>query len=120
MTRCVDHLRLKSSPAKNVSLFQQLINVGELRREYAEESSLHVHRMIKRQVVAMHKHGRAGVLMKFAQAADVIDVRVRADDGFYVELMTAEKVQDAGDFVARIHHQRLASGRIPRDGGIAL
>src|SRR5713226_8098576 len=115
MTRRVNHLGLKRSPAKNVSLFQQLINVGELRREYAEEGGLHVHRMIKRQVVAMHEHGRAGVLMQFAQAADVIDVRVRADDGLYGELMTAEKFQDASYFVARIHHQRFASGWIPDD-----
>ncbi len=120
VTRRVDHLGLKRSPAKNVPLFQQLINVGELRREYAQEGSLHVHRMIKGQIVAMHEHGRACVLMKFAQAADVIDVRVRADDSLYGELMTAEKIQDAIYFVARIHHQRFASGRIADDRAIAL
>src|SRR5260370_41015734 len=109
MTRCVDHLRLKSSPAKNVSLFQQLINVGELRREYAEESSLHVHRMIKRQAVAMHKHGRAGGLMKFAQAADAIDVGLGAVHGFYVELIAAEEDQSMACLVARIPHQPLPS-----------
>jgi len=38
--------------------------------------------------------------MKLAQAAHMVDVRVRADDYFYDELMTAEKVQDAIDFVA--------------------
>src|SRR5258708_385299 len=118
--RRVNDLGLKRSPAKNVTLLQQLIHVGKLRRVYAEEGGLHVHRLIEGQVVAVHEHGSARVLMKFAQAADVVDVRVRADDDFYDELMAPDQVQDARDFVAWVHHQRFARGGIADDGAVAL
>src|SRR5713226_10234117 len=116
----VNHLRLETSPPKNVAFLHQLIHFSELRRVHAKERGLIVHRLIKWQIVAVHQHGRAGVLMQFAQSTDVIDVRVRADDDFYNELMTAEQVQDAIDFIARVHHQRFARGRITDDLTIAL
>src|SRR6266550_4376313 len=120
VTGRVNDLRLKRSPAKHIAFLQQLIDVGKLRRVDAEERRLHLHCLIERQVVAVHQHRSARVLMKFAQAADVIDVRVRADDGLYRELMTAEKVQDAIYFVAGVHHQRFARHRIADDRAIAL
>ncbi len=120
MARSVNDLGLKPSPAKNVALLQQLIDIGKLRREDAEERGLHVHRLIQRQVVAVHEHRCARVLMKFAQTADVIDVRVRADDDFYGQLMTPEKIQNAIDFVAGVHYQRFARGGIADDRAIAL
>src|SRR5438132_10239713 len=58
--------------------------------------------------------------MKFAQAADVIDVRMSADDGLYRELMTPEKVQDAIYFIAGVHYQRFASHRVTDNRAIAL
>ena len=115
VTGCVNDLRLKRSPAQNVAFLQQLIDVGELRRVDAEERRLHLHRPIERQVVAVHQHGSARVSMKFAQAADVIDVRMRADDGLDGELMSAEKVQYAIYFVAGVHHQRFVRHRIADD-----
>jgi len=116
----MNHLRLKPSPAKNVALLQQLIDIGEFRRTDSEERGLFVHRLIERQVVAMHQDRCARVLMKLAQAAYVIDVRVRADDGSHDELMAAKKIQDAIDFVAGVHHQRFSRGRIADDRAIAL
>src|ERR1700731_3344388 len=120
VTGRVNDLRLKRSPAKNVAFLQQLIDIGKLRGVDAEERRLHLHGLIERQVVAVHQHGSARVLMKFAQSADVIDVRVRADDGLDGELMTAEKVQDAIYFVAGVHHERFARHRIADDRAIAL
>jgi len=67
---------------------------------HAEECGLLVHRLIEREIVAVHQHGRACVLMELAQAANVIDVCVRADDDFYNELVASDQVQDARDFVA--------------------
>src|SRR5258708_24815430 len=116
----MNDLGFKRSPAKNVAFLQQLIHVGEFRREDAKESGLHIHGLIEWQVVAVHEYGSAGVLMKFAQAADVIDVRVGADNGLYGELMAAEKVQDAIYFIAGGPHQRLARHRIARAGTISL
>src|SRR5256884_729411 len=120
VTRRVNDLRLKRSPAQNIAFLQQLIDVGKLRRVDAEERRLHLHCLIERQVVAVHEHGSARVLMKFAQAADVIDVRMSADDGLYRELMTPEKVQDAIYFIAGVHYQRFASHRVTDNRAIAL
>src|SRR6266550_1475010 len=120
VTGRVNDLRLKRSPAQNIAFLQQLIDVGKLRRVDAEERRLHLHCLIERQVVSVHQHGSARVLMKFAQAADVIDVRVRAYDGLDGELVSAEKVQDAIYFVAGVHHQRFARHRIADDRAIAL
>jgi hypothetical protein len=58
--------------------------------------------------------------VELAQATDVIDMRVRADDGFDNQAMAANQVQDARDFVARVHHERFARGRIADDRAIAL
>src|SRR5260370_9846459 len=97
----MNDLGFKRSPAKNVAFLQQLIHVGEFRREDAKESGLHIHGLIEWQVVAVHGYGSAGGLMKFAQTAAGIDVRVGADNGLYGELMAAQKGQDANFFIAR-------------------
>ena len=68
----------------------------------------------------MHEHGRAGVLMELAQAADVINVRVGADDSFHGEAVAPEKIQDARDFIAGIDDQSLPRVGITDDGTIAL
>jgi hypothetical protein len=58
--------------------------------------------------------------MKFAQAADVIDVRVGAHDRFHNEPVAPDQVQDARDFVAGVNHQRFEGDRIADDGTVAL
>ena len=68
----------------------------------------------------MHEHRRARVLVELAQTAHVIDMRVGADNGLYSELVTAEEVQNAIDFIAGINDQRFARDRIADDGAIAL
>src|ERR1700674_4143453 len=68
----------------------------------------------------MHQDRRTGVLMKLAESSDVIDMGVRADDSLYGELMAAEQIQDAGDFVARVHDQGFASDGITNDGAVAM
>ena len=37
----------------------------------------------------MHQYWGTGVAVQFAEASDVIDVRVRADDGLNVEFVAA-------------------------------
>src|SRR5260221_3564115 len=67
----------------------------------------------------MHHHRCAGVFMQLAQAADVIDVRMRADDGFHREPVPAEQLQNAAHFIARIDNERLAGHRIADDRAVA-
>jgi hypothetical protein len=50
----------------------------------------------------------------------VIDVRVRADNSFHNQPVAPDQVQDARDFVTRVHHQRFARGRIADDRAVAL
>ncbi len=116
----VNHLRLERAPAERITFFQKLIDFDELGRLNAEERGLHFHGSIERQVVAMHEHGRAGVLMELAQAADVINVRVGADDGFHGEAVAPEEIQDARDFIAGVDDQSFARVGIADNGTIAL
>jgi hypothetical protein len=68
----------------------------------------------------MHEYRRARVAMQLAKTSNVIDMRVRAYDGFNGKFVTTEQVQDTIDFVTRIDHQRLAANRIADDGAITL
>ena len=58
--------------------------------------------------------------MKFFEAADVVNVRMSAGDGFDGEFMAAEQVHDAMDFVAGIENDGFARNRIADDGAVAL
>src|SRR5216684_4779284 len=68
----------------------------------------------------MHEHGGTRILMELAQAADVINMSVSADDGFHIELVAADEVQNARHLVARIDNQSFASDGVPNDGAVAL
>jgi hypothetical protein len=120
MARRVHHVSRQRSPLQRVAVRKKLIDFSHLRRRHAQERRLHIHALIERHVISVHHDRRAGILMQLAQAADVVDVRVRADDHLYDQLVTAEKVQDAIDFVAGVDHQRFARGRIADDRAIAL
>jgi hypothetical protein len=58
--------------------------------------------------------------MELAESADVINMRVRADDGLNFEFVPAQKIEDAMDFVAGIDDQRFARDGVANDGAIAL
>lgn len=68
----------------------------------------------------MHQDGSAGETVQFAETADVVDVRVSADDGFHGELVAGEQVHDAADLIAGVDDQSFARERIADDGAIAL
>src|SRR5437660_3654598 len=68
----------------------------------------------------MHQYGSAGVIVKFLETADVVDMRMSADDRFHLQLVATEEFHDAVDFVAGIEHQRLAGYRIADDRAVAL
>lgn len=58
--------------------------------------------------------------MKSRKSADVVDMRVSADDGANFEAVAADYGQDALDLVARIHHNRFVRLGIAKDRTIAL
>ncbi len=58
--------------------------------------------------------------MKSGQAAYMIDMSVRADDGADFEIMAADNFEDTFDFVAGIDHDCVARRRIAQNRAVAL
>jgi hypothetical protein len=58
--------------------------------------------------------------MELAEAANVVDMRMRADDHIDSELVATDKVQDARNFIARINDHGFTRDWISDDGAIAL
>jgi len=50
----------------------------------------------------------------------MINVRMRANNRPHAQLMLAQNLQDALDFIARVHHDRLMRFRIAQNRAIAL
>ena len=85
----VNDAGLVVAPAEGVAFFQQVVDAGDFGSGDAEERGLHFHGLIERQILLMHEDRGAGDPMQFAESADVVDVRMSADDGFYGELVAA-------------------------------
>ena len=109
-----------AAPLQSVALFQKLIDAHQFWRGYSQKVGLLIHGVIERQIVAMHQDRGASVLAQFGEATDVVDVRVRADDGFDGELVAPEEFENAGDFVAGINDQSFAGDGVRDDGAVAL
>jgi len=96
------------------------VNLGNRRRLDTEKAGLDFHRLIKRNIVAVHQNGSAGVVMKLLEAARVVNMSVGADDGFNRKLVTAQQFHDAMDFVARVKDDGLVRDGIADDRAVAL
>src|SRR5581483_6698349 len=120
MTGRMDDLSFQPAPGQLVAFLQQVVDAGYGRRRHAEESRLHVHRLIQWQIVPVHQHRSAGVRVQARKSAHMVNVRVRAYDGLYGQLVPAEQVENARNLVAGIDHQSFACDRIPDDRAIAL
>jgi len=120
VARSVDDFGFEGAPPQRVTLFQELVDLRDFRRGNAEKRSLHFHALIKRQVIAMHQDGCAGVLPQLAETADVIDVGMSADDGLDRKAVPTQQFQNAGHLVAGVNHQGFSSKRISNDRAIAL
>ena len=65
------------------------------------------------KVILVNQHWRSRRLMQLGEAAHVVNVRVRADDGADVEAMPCEDLEDAFDLIARVKNNRLPCITIP-------
>jgi len=120
VTGGVDDVSEEIAPLQHVTFLEQLMNIDEFGRRHAEECSLDFHATVEREIVAVHHDGSASVLVKFGEAADVVDVRVGADDGFDFETVAANEAKNAFDFVAGIDDDALLGAGIADDGTVAL
>jgi hypothetical protein len=116
----VENVGMIAAPLEGITVFQELIDRGEFRRAQAEKRSLDFHGIVERKIVVVHHDGSAGVLMELGEAADMVDVRMGADNGFDGEFVTAEKAEDTLDFVAGVDHDGFMSFGIADDGAVAL
>jgi hypothetical protein len=120
MTRRVQDLRFKASPADSVALAQKLVDFDLFRRLPADPCGLGVQHAIQLQIVGVDSHGRSGRLLDAPQSSDVIDVRVRDDDGGNTQFVTMDDLDDPLGVIARINYQSVASFWIADNMAIAL
>ena len=116
----VNDVGLEAAPTESVAFLEKMVDVHEIWCGHAEEVGLHVHGVVQGEIVVVHHDGRAGVLMQLGEAANVIDVGVGADDDFDGEFVSAEKIQDALDFVAGVDDDGFARFGIADDQTVAL
>ena len=90
MTGRVQDTGLEAAPAQGIAFAQKLIDLGGIGSAQSNPRGLNVQMAVELHIVAVHEHGRAGDLLHFAQAADVIDMRVGADDGFHGQTMLGQ------------------------------
>ena len=120
VARCMDHLCCETTPLERIAFAQELMDFGDRRRLDAEKAGLHLHRLIERNIVAVHQNRSARVVVEFFQTADMVDVRVGADDSLDGELVAAEQIHDAVNLVARVEDDGFARDGIADDGTVAL
>jgi hypothetical protein len=116
----VNDIGLEAAPAESVAFLEQMIDIDEFGWDHAEEVGLHVHGVIKGEIIVVHHDGSAGVEMEFGEAADMINVGVSADDDLDGEPVAAEKIEDAFDFIAGVDDDGFTVLRIADDQTIAL
>ena len=68
----------------------------------------------------MHSNRRASRLLDAAQPSDVINVRVRDDDGGNTQLVAMDDLEDPLGVIARINYQSVESFWIADNVAIAL
>ncbi len=70
---------------------------------------------IERQIRGVQQARAAAASAKFAQRADVIDVRVRMNECRRLEPVDGKPFRDDVDVVAAVDHDRLAARFVPQD-----
>jgi hypothetical protein len=120
MARGVEHVEPGCAERQRVAVAGFGIDGDALRRGYAQPGGLFGQHIRQRAIVGIHEHGRAGGLLEFVRAADMVDVRVGDDDGLQLEPVALENLQNAADLVAGIDHHGLAGLLVSEDGAVAL
>lgn len=120
MPRGVQHIGREPSPPQRVPLPQQRIDTRWIGSSHADKCRLHVQMAIELHIVAVHQHRRAGGLLHLAQASDVVDMRVRADDGLHGEGVLRQDLQNPIGFIPGIDNEGFSRLRIADDRAIAL
>ena len=120
MPRRVHHVCSHSAPSQHVAFFQQLIDLPGLWPINSQKLRLLIHDLVKREIFVMHHHRSACRAAQLRQAADVIDVRMRADDRLRLQLVSRKEFENALGFIAWIDHQRFPALAVSQNRAVAL
>jgi len=104
----VHHETVKISTLNGIVISEALIDLNSSRRFRSDPSRLHVQHFQECVIVLVQQDGSASRLLEFHRAANVVDVRVRNDDLFELELVLIEDGDDSLDLIAGIDHQSFA------------
>src|SRR5215471_16194632 len=97
---------------QRVGFLDEILDGGNGRSRNAQPLSLPVEMLIKGQVGLVDQYGRVCGFVQGGEAADMVDVRMRADDGADIKRMLFERSQNGFDVVARIHNDGFARGGV--------
>ena len=113
-------LGLERPPANDVAFPQQLIDFHCVRRFPAEPQGLLTQYLVQPEIVGMHVDGSVSRVVHAAQSDDVIDVRMREDDGRDLQMVPLDYVQNFAGIVSGIDHDGFAGLRIADNVAVAL
>lgn len=110
----------KATPTQRVPFFHKIANLNCLGRRDAEPLRLHIEAAVEAEIGVVDQDRSAGRAMQRSQAADVVDVRVCADDRANLQFVVADDFEDAIDLVARVDDDGFARLWVAKDRAIAL
>ena len=120
MAGSVQDVRRETSPAKCVAFLHEIFDFDDGGSGNAEPLRLHIEMAIEFEIVLVDQDRRAGGAMQRGEAADVVNVRVRADYCANFQIVAAENFEDSLGFVAGVHHDGFAGGGVAQDRAVAL
>jgi tRNA-modifying protein YgfZ len=116
----VQNLGRVTAPAQRVAFLHEILDIHDGGSGHAEPLRLHIEMAVEFQIVLMNQDRRACGAMQRGEAADVVNMRVRADDRANFQIMAAESFEDALGLVARVHNDGFARYRIAENRAVAF
>jgi hypothetical protein len=85
----VKNTRFECTPAEHVALLHKVLDSSGRRSRNAQPLCLNVEMLIKIEIALVNEDWRASSPLESREAANMVNVRVRADDGADLELVSA-------------------------------
>jgi hypothetical protein len=116
----VENVETSVAEGKGIAFLGVMIDLGAAGGGHAQPCGLHFQLIVESFVVLVHPNGCAGESFHLLRAADVVDVGMGDDDGFHLELMSAQDGENVFDVVSGIDDDGFARGFVAEDGAVAL
>ena len=116
----VNYICCERACLHRVRLSNALINIHFARRRYANPCGLHVEHLQQLVIILIEQDWCAGCSPQFHGPTHMVDVSMSNDDLLYLQVMLADKRENALDLIAGIDHHGLVRGLVSNDGTVAL